>query len=148
METILINKSYPEYVWVTSLLLAPLLRIIILAIDTGTYWNAGLPTLFILFLFTAVVFSLPTIFLYGLAFKELAAAGRPAWTIKVILSLITACGLGFTLLVLEKLMNFGFERDTITSLLTLIGSVWFSGFMYRIRRKESRTRTGASLSQH
>lgn len=136
METFRINKSYPESVWITSILLGPLLQIIVLAFRAGTYWNPGFVTLYILFLFTAVVFSLPAIFLYGLAFKELAYTDKPPMLAKALLSFIAVCCLSFTFVILEKLVHFGYHTDTLVPLLTLLSSVTISGFMYRIKIKE------------
>jgi hypothetical protein len=136
METFRINKHHPESVWITGNLLAPLLQIIFLAFRAGTYWNAGFVTLYILFLFTAVVFSLPTIFLYGLAFKELAYTDKPPMLTKALLSLIAVGCLSVTFVILEKLVHFGYHTDTVVPLLTLLFSVTIAGFIYPVKIKE------------
>lgn len=125
-------------VWITSILLAPLLLNVLMALQERVYWNIGFISLYILFVFVGVVLSLPSIFLHKLAFMELVDNIKSVTLLKTLMSLISICTLSFTYVVLEKLASSGYGKDTVIPLFCFGGTVIVSNFIYKVKAKEAK----------
>lgn len=133
METVSMNKSYVMRVWIASILTAPVLMLVIFALTAGAYWDIGFISFYILTVFVLVLFSLPSIFLHRLAFRELATSFQSGIKLKVILALITILCLLFTFVIAEQAWDFGYDYDTLVPLLCFMSSVVISSFLFRTR---------------
>jgi hypothetical protein len=133
METVSMNKSYAMRVWIASILTAPVLMLVIFALTAGTYWNIGFISFYILTVFVLFLFSLPSIFLHRLAFRELATSFQSGIKLKAILVLITILCLSFTFVIAEQAWDFGYDYDTLVPLLCFMSSVVISSFLFRTK---------------
>lgn len=125
-------------VWMTSILIAPLLLIVFMALQEGAYWNWGFISLYILFVFAGVVLSLPSIFLHKLAFRELADNIRSVILLQALLSIISIFTLSFTYVIIEKYAGSGYEKDVVIPLFCFDGTVIFSSFIHKVRIEEAK----------
>jgi hypothetical protein len=137
MEIVIINQRYSMNVWITSILSAPFILIVFLAVQERTYWNVGFISLYILSVFVGVILALPSIFLHKLAFKELAANIKSVMLLKILLSIISICTLAFTYVVIERFTHSGYGNDTIIPLFCFLGTVIISSLIYRVQAKEA-----------
>ena len=137
METVTINQKYSMNVWVTSILLAPFILIVFMAIQERVYWNVGFLSLYILSVFVGVLLALPSIFLHKLAFRELVVNIKSVTLLKTVLAFISICTVAFTYVIIEKFSNSGYGKDTIIPLLCFTGTVIISSFIYRVKAKEA-----------
>jgi hypothetical protein len=133
MGTVSMNKSYAMSVWITSILTAPALMLVIFALTAGADWNIGFISLYILTVFVLVLFSLPSIFLHRLAFRELATSIKSGIKLKAILAVISILCLSFTFVIAEQAWDFGYDYDTLMPLLCFMSSVALSSFLFRTR---------------
>jgi len=138
MEPVIINQKYSVNVWITSILLAPLILIVFMALQEHVYWNVGFISLYLLFVFAGVLLSLPSIFLHKLAFTELVVNIKSVTMLKALLSIISTCTLFFTYVILEKLANSGYGKDKIIPLFCFGGTVIVASFIYKVRVKEAK----------
>lgn len=133
METASTNKSYAMNVWIASILTAPVLMLIIFALTAGLYWNIGFISFYILTVFVLVLFSLPSLFLHRLAFRELVTSIKSEIKLKAILALISISCLASTFVIAEQAWDFGYDYDTLVPLLCFMSSFVLSSFLFRTR---------------
>jgi hypothetical protein len=120
-------------VWITSILIAPIILIVFMAIQERVYWNVGFISLYILSVFVEVLFALPSILLHKLAFEELVVNIKSVILLKAFLAIISIGTLSFTYVILEKFADSGYGKDTVIPLFCFGGTVIIASFVYNIR---------------
>ena len=135
MSSAILNRNYPLKVWITGILMAPLILILLFIAGKGVSWSSGFIGLYAFYFFPAILFALPSIFLYKLPFRELGSGVKSEFLLKLCLSLIAFICLGFSFVLLEMYTGAGYGDDTLIPILCFYGSVCISGFFYRAREK-------------
>jgi hypothetical protein len=143
MATVLQNKNYVMSVWITGILIAPILMILILAFKTNVEWSAGFIGFYILAIFVEVLFSLPAIFLHRLAFRELATDFKSQILLKTVLIIISFLCLGFTFLIVKLAVDIQLDYETAVPFLCFATSVGMSHFIFSAKTKTALPITGA-----
>ncbi len=130
-------------VWITGILVAPVLMLLMLAFKTNVEWSAGFIGFYILTVFAEVLFSLPAIFLHRLAFRELATNFKSQVLLKAVLIVISLLCLGFTLLIVKLAADIDFDFETAIPFLCFAMAVGMSHFIFSARTKTALPITGA-----
>jgi hypothetical protein len=133
MEKVLLNKSYVIRVWLTAILIAPIIMLLVLALKPNVEWNAGFNSFYILTVFAEVICSLPTIFLHQLAFNELAINFKSQLLFKVVLVSIALLCLGFTLLILKLAADINLDNEVAVPVICFIVSVGICHFIFNTK---------------
>ena len=134
MGPAILNKNYPMKVWITGIIMAPVILILFFISGKDVSWYWGFIGLYAFYLFPSILFALPSIFLYKLAFRELGEI-KSEFLLKLCLSLIAFVCLGFSFVLLEMYTDAGYGNDTLIPFLCFYGSICISGLLYRARKK-------------
>lgn len=122
-------------VWITGILVAPVLMLLILAFKTNVEWSTGFIGFYILTVFVEALFSLPAIFLHRLAFRELATDIKSQILLKSVLVIISLLCLGFTLLIAKLAAGIDLDYETAIPFLCFVASVGMSHFIFNATTK-------------
>jgi hypothetical protein len=133
MATVIINKRYVMSVWITAILTAPIIMLLILAFKANTEWSAGFISFYILTVFVEVLLSLPAIFLNRLAFNEMATIIKSQIILKTVLAIISLLCLGFTFLLLKQAVDFDLNYEAAVPFICFAASVGLTHFIFSAR---------------
>jgi hypothetical protein len=137
MTQVQVNRNYPIQVWLTSLILGPILLSIIFFCTKG---KMGLEILS--FLFSASIFgvglSLPSYFLYRLAFKDFLFHSISTTVFKILLSSIATILMSMTFILLNYLVTGKANLLKLDGLFWIVlavytASIFVSGFYYNLK---------------
>ena len=129
------NRKYPYQVWLTSISIAPLFLILLVAALGGQGINAGIFFLYFYFVFFGAAFSLPTLFIFYLASKEFVYTSVSDNIKKLLLSFIAIAAMCFTFYIIMGKDAFTTKDDFgITIPASYAVSIMLSAFMYNLRR--------------
>ena len=130
-----INKKYPFQVWLGTITIAPLIIGISLIITSSAGYTAigGMAWFFIYSVFFGAVLSLPTLFIFFLAFKDFVHFRLSSTVIKLLLGLVAILGLGATLYFLgfyNELKDF----NDIVFLIAYLVAIIFSSLIFQLKK--------------
>ena len=120
--------------WFTSISIAPLFLILLLASSVGQGINSGIFFLYLYFVFIGAVLSLPTLFIFYLASKEFVYATTSESLNKLLLALIAIVAMCITFYFTMGIDAFTTKDDlNITVPASYAVSIVFSALMYNLR---------------
>jgi hypothetical protein len=114
-----LNRRFPEKVWVASILFAPALFILVFSLFNEGEWTKGLISVYILSVFATTLVSLPAIFLYTLAYKELYYSFQSKIKLKLVLVLVAWCCLAGTYFLIAWYFKERFDWETGMGIISL-----------------------------
>lgn len=120
-----VNKKYPFFLWLTTILLAPVLYIIIQSIRSGIANGLTETETIPVFLVLGVLFSLPVFIVFYILFQSLTLKLSSGVLIKWTLNIVVIAGI---------LTSFAILEGSMASMLSLIyiSSVIISSAFYKI----------------
>jgi hypothetical protein len=129
-----IRIKYYEKVWVTGILLAPLLFLLLFLFRDSSVNLPGVFGFYFLGVLTLAVISLPAIFLFNIAYKEFSNLEISAARLKLIMILVAWACLGSTL----SMILYATDTRPDNEIFWAIGVIFFSILVpilfYRIKR--------------
>jgi hypothetical protein len=126
------NRSYPFSVWISTLLLGPMIYFIFLPLNKAADFSSIFQIVFYFFFF-GFLFSAPAFFIYLLLFKFLLRDNLSLVATKAISCLIAIGSLVFTIYVLG---DGDFEKDTYKFILAYSVPIVLSSFLFNLKKSE------------
>ncbi len=124
------KKSYPYFVWLSTLALGPILYMEMLSNNAGAS-PLGIAAALIYFFFFGILFSAPAFFIYLFLFRYLLRDRLAPMTTKF-LSCLTAIVILITTLYVVGYRDFN-ERDSKRLILSYAFIIVFSSFVFKVK---------------
>lgn len=133
------NKLYPLQLWLTSIVLAPILFFIIgFSNSPNMSGDSGAFAVLLLFVFFGLFYSLPVFIVTFIAFKMIMKKEHNPLLVKVILNAIAVAGVFLTFMIIQGMnsLNWNSNRSGLVFSLIYSASIILSSMFYKMRKEE------------